>query len=164
MKAKIALGVCLAVFPLIAFSATEFSIKIKNKSNYDAFVMSPSGNEDWHCGDLCIEQIVKAHSTAKFYTHTRALSYNGTAIQNINIRYGQRNAIAQMWIDHDHTVDENVKTTIIHLSQTGVYYDSDVYANVAGIATDSENISTDIYAEKMNKAETGVANITLTLN
>ena len=160
MKAKMVLGVCLAVFPLIAFSAMPIYIKIKNKTNFDAYVMM-ADNYSWRCADLCKEQFVRAHSTSKFYTDANL--YFAT-LQTLNIRYGTTVAKVELWVNSDHNLDENVKTAIVRLSQQEGDSTSRVYADIVGVGTDSENIQTAVYPENMWKGSSGPTNIVLAIN
>jgi hypothetical protein len=166
MKTKILFSTFLMIFPLIATAATEFNIKVKNKTDYDAYVSIAPGNEDWRCFTLCTPQVVKAHSTSKFYTDTPVLNYffaEKKGMETIHISYGQTKAKAQMWIDHPYSVEENIKTAIIHVAQSTLDKSTEVYANIAGVGTDSENVLTDFYIEQMAGGYTGKAYITLTL-
>ena len=157
-----------SLFSLQAFAYdtyTTFNIKVINKTNSDAVITLGSEQEDWECRDFCIQQIVPANTKRKFVTGTntfRNFFKASTALETLNVSYGNTNAKIQFWANHVHSVDENVKTAIIYVRTyrgLGDYYYTLV--SMAGVGSDSDKILTDLYIENLY-GNTGTANVTLT--
>jgi len=148
-------------------AGTGFYVTINNKTNYNALI-SHGGHDSWYCNDFCGLQILNAKESKVFYTEAKftnidKLRINGSAysgIQGINITYKDFLGHVEFWVNHRFNVDKNIKTAVLF-----AYLSADKMSGdhaIAGVGSNSDNITTQLYVT--NKGYYSTAYITLTLH